>query len=109
VIDLTTEALISLPEAARLMPPGRRNRPVNLSTILRWVLDGVRLPSGGTVRLQAVRMGGRWLTSKEALQRFADAQTPRLDGRPEETAPRPPAARQRASERAARGLEEAGI
>jgi hypothetical protein len=27
------------------------------------------------VRLEAVRLGGRWLTSREALQRFADRLT----------------------------------
>jgi hypothetical protein len=109
MIDLTSETLISLSEAARLLPRGRRNRPVTLSCVLRWVLDGVRLPSGSAVRLQAVRMGGRWLTSKEALQRFADAQTPRLDGQPEQPAPRAPSARQRDSERAAAALEKVGI
>jgi hypothetical protein len=108
MIDLTTETLISLPEAAKLLPPGRRNRPVNLSTILRWILDGVKLPCGKAVRLEAVRLGGRWLTSKESLQRFAESQTPRLVESAGST-PRTPAARQRSSERAAQELERAGM
>ncbi len=107
-VDLTTETILSLPEAARSLPAGRRNRPVSMSCIFRWITSGVKLPSGDVVRLEAVRLGGRWLTSKEALQRFADAQTPRLDGEPEAT-PRTPTTRQRASARAAEELERCGI
>jgi hypothetical protein len=107
MIDLATETTISLNEAARQLPPGRRGRPVTFSCVLRWILDGVRLPSGEVVRLEAIRLGGRWLTSREALQRFAERQTPRLDSTPE--TPRSAGKRQRASERAAAELTEAGI
>src|SRR5262245_53116497 len=74
-IDLTAEAAITLSQAARALPPGRGGRPVHPSTILRWVLHGVRGPDGSRVRLGAVRLGGRWLTSREALGRFAAEQT----------------------------------
>src|SRR5262245_24463868 len=77
-IDIITEEILSLTQAAKTLPPGRAGRPVSMSCMLRWVLEGVRLPSGERVRLEAIRLGGRWLTSKEALQRFADAQTPQL-------------------------------
>jgi hypothetical protein len=107
VIDLTTETPLSLSQAARLLPPGRGSRPVTLSCLLRWVLRGARAPSGELVRLEAVRLGGRWLTSHEALQRFAEALTPDLADSP--PSPRPPAARQRASARAAKRLEQLGI
>lgn len=107
MIDLANETNISLSAAARMLPPGRRGRPVSLSCVLRWVLEGVRLPSGRVVRLDAVRLGGRWLTSVEALQRFADAQTPRLDGEPAKV--RTPGARQRAAERVEKELQRVGI
>jgi hypothetical protein len=106
-IDLTTETTVSLSQAARLLPPGRGDRPVSLSCLLRWVLRGARGPSGELIRLEAVRLGGRWLTSREVLQRFAEALTPRLADTP--PSPRPPAARQRASARAAEQLERVGI
>jgi hypothetical protein len=70
MIDLLRENSISLTEAAGLVPPGRRGRPTHLSTLLRWIKPGVR-----GVRLEAVRLGGRWVTSREALQRFADRLT----------------------------------
>jgi len=107
-IDLSSERTISLAAAARLLPPGRRGRPVNLSTLLRWVLDGVKLPDGKRVRLEGVRLGNRWITSVEALERFAARQTPDLDDDQPKLS-RTPTARQRASERAAKALEQAGI
>jgi hypothetical protein len=107
MIDLSEEASLSLTQAARLLPPGRGDRPVTLSCLLRWILRGARAPSGQLVRLEAVRVGGRWITSKEALQRFAEALTPSLDNTP--PTPRPPSARRRASERAIKQLEKMGI
>jgi hypothetical protein len=68
---------------------------------------GVRLASGAVVRLEAIRMGGRWLTSREALQRFANAQTQLQDVLPE--LPRSPAHRQRANQRAAAELDGLGL
>jgi hypothetical protein len=59
------------------------------------------------IRLDAIRIGGRWITSKEALQRFAATLTPTLTGT--EPATRTPKARQRASDRAGRKLEDLGV
>src|SRR5713101_4891784 len=97
MIDLRNETTISLSQAARMLPPGRRGRPVTLSCLLRWVLDGVKTPDG-PVRLEAVRLGGRWITSIEALERFAARQTPDVGSERPQT-PRSPAARERASSR----------
>ncbi len=108
MLDLTVESPIRLDEAARIVGKGRGGRPTHFSTILRWILTGVKGPAGNHVRLDAVRIGGSWRTSREALQRFTEALTPRLDGGPA-PAPRSPTARQRASDRAARELEQLGI
>jgi hypothetical protein len=109
MIDLGNETTISLAQAAARLPSNRLDRPVTASCVLRWVLTGVKVPGGGRVKLEAVRLGGRWLTSVEALGRFAAAQTPDLDAPAGGSAtPRPPA-RRRASERAARELERLGI
>ena len=77
MIDLLTEHVVTLVEAARLVPPGRGGRPTHLSTLLRWINPGVR-----GVRLEAARLGGRWVTSREALQRFADRLTAAQAGPP---------------------------
>ena len=108
MIDLQIETSLSLSQAARLLPHGRRGRPVTLSCVLRWVLDGLRGPSGDLVRLEALRLGGRWITSKEAIQRFAEKLTPSL-GSVKPEAPRTPTQRSRAAEQAAKRLERHGI
>jgi hypothetical protein len=108
VIDLTTETPISLAVATGMVPPGRKGKKTHLSTLLRWILDGAKAPDGSRVRLDAVRLGGRWMTSREALQRFADALTPRLDA-PTPTIVRTPTQRQRAEDLARGRLAEAGI
>jgi hypothetical protein len=95
------EKVLSLAEATKYIPPSRNGRKTHLSTILRWVLRGVN-----GVRLEAVRLGGRWVTSKEALQRFAERSTPTLA---DSQLPRSPKQRDVAVRRAERRLEKAGI
>jgi hypothetical protein len=108
VLDLTTETPIPLKDACRLVPPARSGKRCHLSTLLRWILQGAKSANGERVRLEAVRLGSRWVTSAEALQRFAEALTPCLDA-PPAAAPRTLAQRARAAERAGRKLEELGI
>jgi hypothetical protein len=77
------------------------------------VRDGVRLPTGQILRLEAVRIAGHWVTSVQALERFVAAQTEahRPDPGQHSQAPpvRTPTARRRASERAEKKLAEMGI
>ena len=70
MIDLSTESLLSMAQAARLRPLSRRGRPTHPSTIYRWIARGLR-----GHRLEGIRLGGSLYTSREALQRFADALT----------------------------------
>jgi hypothetical protein len=114
MIDLNHEAPLPLAEACHLIPPGRGGRRTHLSTVLRWILRGAKAPDGTTVRLEGLRLGGRWMTSRAALQRFAEALTPRLgdltaDGRAAGAAPRTPRQRQRAAQRAGDELERLGV
>jgi len=108
MLDLLTETPISLAAAARLIPPGRNGKATCLSTVLRWILRGSPGPDGIMVRLEGIRLGGRWMTTREAIQRFAERLTPRLDD-DSTPAPRSQTARQRASEKAARELTARGI
>jgi len=106
VIDLTTEETFPLGEAPKYLPRGRGGVRPHFTTLLRWILDGAKGP-GGRVHLEALRVGGKWVTSKEALQRFAEALTPAVGtARP---APRTPGSRQRAAEAAAKRLERQGV
>jgi hypothetical protein len=97
-----------LTRLAKRVPSYRGDRPATLSRLLRWVLTGVNSPSGQRVRLEAAKLPGGWISTPQALARFIQRQTPRVDG---ELPPKPrsPAARRRANERAARELDAAGI
>jgi len=109
-VDIRSEQLLSLPQAARRFPPYRQDRPVNPSTLWRWISAGVKLPDGHRIKLGAVRLSGRWLTSVEAIERFIAAQTPNPDNTPAEApSPRTPKQRQRASAKAASELEQMGV
>jgi hypothetical protein len=108
MFDLTTESPIRLHEAARIAGTGRAGRPIHSSTVFRWILTGVKSPTGERVRLEGLRVGSHWVTSRQALQRFFERLTPQL-GQPTPQAPRTPNARRRASERAAAELERVGI
>ena len=70
MIDISREQLISLAQAAKLRPCGRRGRPLHPATMYRWISRGIR-----GVRLEFIRLGGTLYTSREAMQRFADRLT----------------------------------
>jgi Protein of unknown function (DUF1580) len=57
------------------LPLGRNGRPIHPSTILRWIHQGIR-----GVRLEAMRLGGRWMTSEEAIARFLQRLSTTSDG-----------------------------
>jgi hypothetical protein len=121
-VALLDETVLDLTAAAKIVPPAKgrrsdngpedsptpRGKKTHVSTILRWILSGAKAPDGTRVRLEALRLGGRWVTSREALQRFAEALTPRPAGEPA-PAPRSPTARRRDSERAAKKLDVIGF
>jgi len=109
--EVAAGAGISLGQAARRLPSYRESRPVSPSTLWRWISRGVLLADGSHVRLEAVRLGGRWLTSIPALERFTQAQTPAVEAGPAPTpnTPRTLAQRARAAERAAAELEKLGL
>jgi hypothetical protein len=54
---------------ARLVCLEQTSRPIHAGTIIRWITRGVCV-RGQTVKLDAIRLGGRWVTSRSALDRF---------------------------------------
>jgi hypothetical protein len=75
MIDTLRESVLSLAQVPQFLPPGRGGRPVCFRSVLRWVQEGQRAPDGRIVKLEAIRIGGRLCTSREALQRFGEALT----------------------------------
>jgi hypothetical protein len=80
----------------------------HFSTVFRWITKGVPGADGQRVCLEALRIGGRWWTSRPAFKRFVGATTPNQLA-PPMVMRRSPIMRQRASERAAERLSQAGI
>lgn len=96
---------LNLTQAAKLLPgriPGKR---VNICTVWRWCMKGLR----NGCRLRSVVVGGQRLTTRTWLQEFIEAGT--AEAEPERILPqiRTPAQRRRACERAAKALEAVGI
>jgi len=85
--SLLDESPLTLAEAAKALPPLRGGKRVHLATLYRWVSRGV-----AGVRLESLRLGRTVVTSREALQRFAE----RLGARVEPATPASPVAAGRA-------------
>jgi hypothetical protein len=68
MIDLINEEVLSLSQATRSLPRLRKGRPVNNSALWRWSTIGFR-----GIRLETAKLGGRNVTSREALNRFFNA------------------------------------
>lgn len=107
LIEIQNGDGLSLSAAGRLFPAARGNGPgVDASTVFRWARKGSKAADGRLVHLESVRVGGRWLTSRQAVTRFVAAlSTPASDSTP---LPRSPSARSRHSRRAAEHLAESG-
>lgn len=82
MIDIRTERLLTLCQAARQLPSLRNNRPIHASTLWRWAKKGLR-----GVKLEVLPIGGGKATSMEALQRFFAALAQLQDAPVERTAP----------------------
>ena len=68
--DLLSEDLLTLAAACRLYPGARGAKSKHPKTIIRYIRKGCRADNGTLVKLEAIRDGGRLLTSREALIRF---------------------------------------
>jgi hypothetical protein len=76
----------SLAQVAKLVPAGRGGRPTSPTTVWRWSRAGVKTADGRTVRLETMRIGGRYVTTEQALRRFLAAQQD-APATPAQTAP----------------------
>src|SRR5579859_5047510 len=74
-MSILTENKLTFSQAAREFPGYRGSPFYSPTTIFRWATRGVLMPGAKRLRLEAIRIGARWLTSMEAIQRFIDAQT----------------------------------
>jgi hypothetical protein len=102
-IDLSNEVPLNLVGICHRLPPGRGGVRPHPSTPLRWILRGAKTADGRVIRLAAVRVGGRWVSSVQALDRFlAELTAAALPG------PTAPAPTERDERRTRRAGERAG-
>ena len=106
--SLLAETLQSFSEAAKKIPAYRGTAEhADPSTVFRWANRGCRAADGSLVKLQVVRVGGRYLTSVEAIQRFFESLN--TDAVLPKARPRSATKRRRASQRASDELKAAGV
>jgi hypothetical protein len=102
-IDPTSESLLSLTDAARLLPARRKGKKPHVSCLYRWSVSGCR----GAI-LESIQVGGTRCTSREALARFLEALT-LASPTGQHAALRSPAKRRRAAEKAIQELQRQGV
>lgn len=98
---------MSLTQAAGLIPPRRRGRKTNVSTLYRWSTSGCR-----GIIMPTIQCGGTRCTSVEGIQWFFEALTQLSRGEVSQTPGIPlrrsPSQRRRESEQAGKRLEQMG-
>ncbi len=68
IARIRTENPIDLETAAKVFPRGDLFRSVSIRTVFRWLIGGKK-----GVKLEGVRIAGKWFTSVEAIGRFVEA------------------------------------
>ena len=68
-IDLADDQLLTLSQACRQLP----SKPAP-STLWRWRTTGVKI-NGCIIKLECVRVGGQWMTTRESFATFLRQQT----------------------------------
>ena len=104
MIDATTENLVSLTDAAKLLPTRRGGKRPHVSCIYRWTVSGCK-----GIKLESVQVGGTRCTSREALSRFFERLTQATGPDRDWPTVRTPSQRARANDQAERELTEAGF
>ena len=103
-IDISSESLISLADAAASLPRRRAGKKTHVSCVYRWTQLGCR-----GVLLESIQIGGTRCTSKEAIARFFGTLTAQADHQPVVPAPGHSRKRRQQIEAAERRLTAAGV
>ena len=94
---------------ARDFRSNRNTGFITAGALWRWCSKGVQGPGGRIVKLEYLKIAGRFYSSRAAIERFIVAQQDEDETAPMPIPARSPGKRQRASEKAAEQLAAAGI
>lgn len=103
MIDATSESLVSLTDAAKLLPARRGGKRPHISCIYRWTVAGCK-----GIKLESIQVGGTRCTSHEALGRFFERLSERVGTSEQQPTVRTPNRRARDVAQAERELKAAG-
>ncbi len=67
-LRILDESRIDIEEAQRRL--GTDDNPIHFTTVYRLMSRGLKIPGGGRACLEHLRVGGRLITSVEAVERF---------------------------------------
>ncbi len=101
MIDFLSEQVITLSDVPAHVPPLRAGKPITTQAVYNWTISGVR-----GIRLERAKLGGVWVTSLEAIQRFMERLTAAAEAPPASAAEK---AGRRRSEAARKELAALGI
>jgi hypothetical protein len=82
VTTATQSRLLTPAQIGRRCPPNREGAPVSPTTVVRWIVNGVRRRDGGRLRLPALRYPGGWRIAEDDFERFIAALTQDRTGAP---------------------------
>jgi hypothetical protein len=74
-VSLTSSRRLSIAQAARLYGEFEDGKPTSPETVIRHIKKGCIGPDGSRVHLQGFKLGGRWVTTVDAVERFIAALT----------------------------------
>lgn len=69
--NINIDNAVPLSAATRFCPKNNAGKHPAPSTLCRWIIHGYKV-NGGVVRLESIRLGRKYLTSKDALAVFFD-------------------------------------
>jgi hypothetical protein len=104
-LHILDEQRLELSQAAKLL--GTEERPASLAKMSRAISRGVKAETGERVRLEALRVGAFWITSREAVQRFVARLTAAATGETDLVEMTPHASSRRRNREKARAEAEA--
>ena len=104
MIDPLTEQIVSLTDAAKLLPARRGGKRPHVSCLYRWTVSGCK-----GIKLESLQVGGTRCTSREALARFFERLGQATLSDRDLPTVRTPSQRARANAQAERELTETGF
>ena len=66
----TESRLLTPAQIGRLCPQNRPGVSVSPTSVVRWIVEGVRLRGGGRLKLPAVRYPSGWRISEDDFEQF---------------------------------------